>query len=67
MTENTRWFECTDCGYELPESELCCGDYDDDGSIQYGSCKACCSAAMNHAGRIYDGKSVAGGTFERCE
>jgi hypothetical protein len=60
-----RWFLCEDCGHDHPESTLCCGDYDADGSIIDGHCVTCCKP--NHRGRISDGKSVAGGTFQRGE
>lgn len=56
-------FECEGCGYELPESEVCCCDYRGDGSIEDGRCKACCGP---HS-LIWDGKAVAGGRFERGE
>jgi len=59
-----RWFLCVDCGYEMPESDLCCGDYDADGVVD-GHCIACC--AHHHKGQIWDDKSVAGGTFQRGE
>lgn len=58
---SARYFICEECGYELPESSVCCCD-DRDGSILNGYCKSCCGP---HS-KIWDGKSVAGGTFERC-
>ncbi len=55
---------CESCGYELPLSEFCCYDGPaSDGSITEAYCKQCCGP---HS-RIWDGKAVGGGTFERGE
>ena len=56
---------CVQCGSEFTSDNLCCCDDGtfEDGSHEYGRCKSCCGG---HS-RIWDGKVVAGGTFERCE
>jgi hypothetical protein len=61
-------FSCCVCQSPFTEENPCCCDYAHnlDGSHVDGICKRC-HADAHLPGRIYDGKSVAGGTFQRCE
>jgi len=56
---------CVQCSSEFTEDNPCCCDFGlfEDGSHTDGRCKTCCGPHSN----IWDGKTVAGGTFERCE
>lgn len=57
---------CVKCGKPFTAENPCCCDYalNEDGTHEDGVCRSCCGP---HEGAIYDGKSVAGGTFTRCE
>ncbi len=61
--------ECGVCGRNKP---VCCDDgytENEDGTTTHvgAVCVDCCNGRVPHKGAIWDGKSVAGGTYERCE
>ena len=57
---------CIKCGRNWADVRCCCSLADNpDGSHAEGLCVDCCTP--HNASPIWDGKSVAGGTYERCE
>lgn len=68
VDEGAELAECGICGRNKP---VCCdeGYYTaEDGAVVHvgAVCVDCCPSKKGR-GRIWDGKSVAGGTYERCE
>jgi hypothetical protein len=67
--EKVKPIELAECGICGRNKQVCCDsgtiDLEDGGRVHVGAvCVGCC---RGHRGAIWDGKSVAGGTYERGE
>ena len=61
--------ECAECGVCGRNKPVCCDEgyeENEDGTITHVGA-VCCDCCGPHNGHVWDGKSVAGGTYERCE